>query len=129
MVSRKQAPRREVIEIKKAGDWGDVTYSHVLKCGHTEIRKRASTAPYISCMFCLHERERPAPQTATAAAVDFDFDVIDSLASSEADIVSLKAKLAARFHLPNDAINVQVNGFGQIQFVTVLMTAEEAARL
>jgi hypothetical protein len=79
-------------------------------------------------MFCLHERERPAPKTNTAS-VEFDFDVTDPLSSSEADIVSLKAKLAARFHLPNDAINVQVNAFGQIQFVSVLMTAEEAARL
>lgn len=128
MVSRKQAPRREVLEIKKIGDWGDVTYSHILGCGHIEVRKRASTASHISCMFCLHERERPAPKANTASP-DFDFDVTDTLSSTEADIVSLKAKLAARLQLPNDAINVQVNAFGKVQYVAILMTAEEAARL
>ena len=52
-ISRKAAPRRTILEIIKSGSWGRVEYRHRLECGHTEVRKRASSAPVISCTWCV----------------------------------------------------------------------------
>lgn len=122
MVSRKQAPRREVVEIERVGDWGVVQYLHKLTCGHTEPRKRPSPATHISCMFCLHEQERPAPKGTTVIPI-LEFDTFDSVATAEVQESALKAKIASLLGVPPDAVNVFPN------WVSITLTMEEAARL
>lgn len=122
MVSRKQAPRREVVDIQRVGDWGVVQYLHKLTCGHTEPRKRPSPATHISCMFCLHEQERPAPKGTTVIPV-LEFDTFDSVATAEVQESALKAKIAARLGVSQDAVVIHR------QWVSITLTMEEATRL
>lgn len=73
-------------------------------------------------MFCLHERERPEPKGMTFVPV-IDFDVFDSFATSEVEESSLRAKIAVRFGVTQDAVVIHRGG------VTVVLTMEEAKRL
>lgn len=132
MVSRKQAPRQLVVEVERVGAWGDVTYRHRLACGHVEVRKRPAPADHISCMFCLHERERPAPKTSDAALQwlpETEFVEFDVFSSYETDASRLQASLAAKLGVANNAVNVHVNHAGVVMWVSVVLTAEESARL
>lgn len=128
MVSRKQAPRREVIQIERRGDWGDVRYVHQLSCGHSDVRKRPAPAPHISCLACLHERERPAPEGGQPLSL-LEFDRNDRFAEIEADVSALRARVAARFQIPHDAINVHTDSTGRALWVGIVLTAEEASRI
>ena len=128
MASRKQAPRREVTDVERVGDWGEVLYHHRLSCGHVEVRKRPSPSGVMSCMFCLHERERPASKRVEVEFVEFDGVEFDAFATSESAAVSLQAGVAVRFGVPIDSVRVHMNALGKPLFVTVSLTLGEATR-
>ena len=52
-VNLKKAPQRDVLDIDRIGTWGAVQYFHRLSCGHTEVRKRASSASKLACSWCV----------------------------------------------------------------------------
>lgn len=131
-VNRKKAPRREVLEIERVGEWGAVTYRHRLACGHTDVRKRPAPATHISCVLCQFERDTPrqAPVVATQRMPLLDEDdFVDVLASSDADAARVKAGLAARFGVQADAVDVVVDAVGKLSYVLVFLDAATARRL
>lgn len=134
--SKKSAPRREVIEVIRNGDWGDITYRHRLSCGHVEIRKRPSPAPHIACLACvagklLDQRTPPATPTISFDPL-VDPPATDETLDVEMDINSIRAGLAARFALPADAIDVvfaTIDGTIGLAYATVFLDAAHARRL
>lgn len=135
--SLKAAPRREVLEVVKVGDWGEVIYQHRLSCGHTEARKRQSPASHIACSGCViaREFERNGPpavrQVPVAEPID-DGVVVDDIGSIEIEVQRITAALAKRFQVTSEAIDVAIsaqNGTPEVGYVVVFLDAETAKRL
>lgn len=98
-INKKKAPQKAVVEIVKAGGWGNVTYLHKLECGHTEIRKRHAGSQYIACSGCVMAQEMEATTKQLAQPVYVESAVIydpvaTELASLEQDIGRIRASLA-----------------------------------
>lgn len=133
-LSRKQAPRREIVEVVRVGDWGEVTYRHRLSCGHTEIRKRPSPKTHIACVGCLATREldrRLADLPPSPAGDPLDQIVdspLDDLAAMEIEVAKIKAGIATRFQVPLEAVD-PVAGPDGIAYVVVFLDAPTARRL
>lgn len=123
MASRKQAPRREVLEVERRGDWGAVRYVHKLTCGHSEVRKRPAPASHVACLMCLQESKRPAPR-----GDDWQVEV-DPFATAEAEAARIRATLAARVGVPNEAVSVMMDSFGRVAYVTVFVDGDTARRM
>lgn len=137
--SLKAAPRREVVEIVKIGDWGEVVYSHRLACGHTEIRKRQSPASHIACSGCVVAREfaqnglsRPVVVDAPGLPDDDPDLIVDEFGSLEAEAQRIAAGLAAKFRVSVEAVDVAIsaqNGRADIAYAVVFLDADTARRL
>lgn len=136
--SLKAAPRREVLEVIKVGDWGEVVYHHRLGCGHTETRKRQSSSSHIACSGCVVAREfaqnGPArPLVADAGLEDDDLDLTpDEFGSVEAEAQRVAAGLAARFGISTEAVDVAISARGgraELGYAIVFLDADTAKRL
>jgi hypothetical protein len=136
--SLKAAPRREVLEVIKVGDWGEVVYHHRLTCGHTETRKRQSPASHIACSGCVVAREfaqnGPArPLVADAGLEGDDLDLApDEFGSIEAEAQRVVAGLAAKFGISTDAVDVAISAQGgraELGYAIVFLDAPTARRL
>ena len=141
-MSRKAAPRRAVIEIVKTGSWGRVEYRHRLECGHTEVRKRASSAPAISCMWCVVAEQKGAElqqlaiqQPVRNVMVDVH-DLLDDGFSHDSvvdeDANRMAAGLASNLGIPIDSVDVvieDVEGRLQVQYAVVFLDVRSARRL
>lgn len=139
--SLKAAPRREVLEVVKVGDWGEVVYHHRLSCGHTETRKRQSPAGHIACSGCVIAREfaqngpsgLPGASVGGGAVSVADLDlVVDEFGSVEAEAQRIAAGLAARFGVPVEAVDVAISAQGggsEVAYAVVFLDAPTARRL
>lgn len=136
--SLKAAPRREVLEVVKVGDWGEVVYHHRLACGHTETRKRQSPASHIACSGCVVAREfaQSGPSRVPAAVEeelpDDDSELLfDEFGSVESEAQRVAAGLAAKFGVPTEAVDVSISAIGgrpEIAYAVVFLDAETAKR-
>ena len=136
--SLKAAPRREVLEVERLGDWGEIRYAHTMSCGHVEQRPRR-TAPgrHMACSGCLRAASFStglAPSTPPAAQFDqineHDY-LIDDVAGVEAEIARLRAGLATTFGVPVDAVDVAMTsatGIPEVAYALVFLDADTAKR-
>lgn len=140
-ISRKKAPKRDVIEIVKAGSWGKIEYRHRLSCGHVEARKRVAPAPQMACTWCVVAEEKDqdlrrltAPQPTRQVIVDVA-DIIDDMnadLAGEENASVVQAGLAASLKVPLDAIDVVLEDDGgelRLAYAVVFLTAADARRL
>lgn len=129
-VNKKAAPRQTVVRIERVGSWGRVEYHHILECGHVEVRKRAAPTSVVSCTGCVlaetHEKELAEPKRELPAE---DWDVLASqLAVSEKDAAVLRTRVASKFNVPLDAVDVVMTddeGELRLNCVVILLSAEE----
>ena len=105
-MSRRSAPRREVVRVERFGRHGQIGYRHFLACGHVQVRKR-SHAGAVGCTDC----ETP------------DWD-----ASDELTVQLLTAKVAAHFKAPVEAVDVVASVSG-VQGVRVWLSRDTLRRL
>lgn len=101
-INKKKAPQRAVVEIVKAGGWGNVSYIHKLECGHTEVRKRHAGSKYIACAGCVmaQEMSKTTAEMASARPVfadtaDIHDEMFAALATVEQDLGRTRASLAS----------------------------------
>jgi len=140
-ISRKKAPKRDVIEIVKAGSWGKIEYRHRLSCGHVEVRKRVAPATQMACTWCVVAAEKDedlrrltTPQPTRQVLVDVA-DIIDEMnadLAGEESASTVQAGLAASLRVPLDAIDVVLedeDGELRLSYVVVFLTAADARRL
>jgi len=129
----RRAPKREVVEITRAGAWGQVRYQHKLSCGHIESRPRAASSKTLACAWCLRAEEIDKQiKSLSAPPVQIVPEEEQSLTSFETNVEKLRAGLAAKFSVPVDAVDisiVDVNGQLVIKSGLVFLSANDIARL
>lgn len=135
--SLKKAPRREIVEVRRSGDWGEVEYAHVLACGHQEIRKRKSTKTHIGCLGCLRASEfeeslkkiQPRIEPLEVIAPLPEWTLVEESASSEAEVERLRAAIAAHLGISPDSVDVvtsQQTGKLEVSYVLAFIDAMAA---
>lgn len=143
-VNKKQAPQQDILSIERTGSWGNVEYRHRLVCGHTEVRKRPSSAPKIACALCVIAKEKGVELKALSTAKrpeyvplpDVHDIIVDETVEAEIYAQKLQGALSSSLGCPPDAIDVVMyiddDGVVSIQYVQVFLdlhTAKKIARL
>lgn len=121
-MSRKAAPRREVLDVTRHGDWGDIVWLHTLACGHVTPRKRRAASTHLNCEACLERKDEPG----FALPVD---PVAVKAASAELATAHTQAALAARFGVASDAVQVSLGDDFDIGFALIVLTRDEIRRI
>lgn len=129
----RRAPRRVILSISREGAWGKVKYKHVLECGHTEVRDRASSSPALACAWCLRVGERAKEIDALSRTTRKPYvDASSSLAIDEINISKARAALSSKFNIPLDSVDIassDVNGNFEINYALIFLSAGDVARL
>lgn len=141
-ISRKQAPKRDVVDIAKKGEWGNVSYHHTLSCGHIEIRKRVAPANQMACTWCVVASEKDSelrallqPQPVSSQVIMHVADLIDidnpDIAAEE-DSFRAQGALASALGISSDSINMvleDVDGELQVAYALVFLSSADIRRL
>jgi hypothetical protein len=128
----RKAPRKTVTEIRRSGAWGKVKYEHVLECGHTEIRPRASTAPKIACAWCLRSKTKDLEIKALATPISVNDNHEELFLKTETEIGRVRAQIAHEFKVPLEQVDVVAtdeNGITKINFVKVFLSSADVRRI
>jgi hypothetical protein len=107
---RRKSPVRKIESVTRVGIWGTYAYAHVLSCGHTAYRKRASLKA-LKCEKCY---EPPA-----------DFE-------NEVEVQVCKLNLASSLGCSPEDVNLNIdatNGPLRLQGAVVWLSAEQVQRL
>ena len=134
-VNRKSAPRQKVVSIERIGSWGRVEYHHHLACGHTAIRKRASTTEVLACDGCVlaeEHRTNLAKQAGSGADDDIYDPLHTEIAITEKDTAIIKAGLVAKFEVPPEAVDIVLGddeGVLRLQYAVILLSADEIQQI
>lgn len=135
-MGKRQAPKREIKEIRRTGAWGKIQYEHILECGHTERLPRASRAIRIACSWCVKAEQKDAelralvPQVRTIADDFDDFD--DDLSSDEIEVSRTRASLASILGIPLEAVEVvaiATRGVLEIRSAYIFMSASDIRKI
>ena len=122
----RRAPRRDVVEIRRVGGWGAVTY-------HIEQRPRATTATKLACVWCLRAEKVESTMASLAIAQPRNtFIDDDELASIETETQMMKASLSAHFGIPIDAVDVVMTddaGNLRMRYATIFLTERDVRRI
>jgi hypothetical protein len=134
MEGRRQAPKRAVKEIRRVGTHGNVRYEHVLECGHSEYKPRASRAERIACLWCVKAEEKEEEMKSFTAPTPSIFAeyVDDHSASSEIQLSRVRASLASIMKVPLEAIEIVASenrGVLEIKAAYVFLSAGDISRL
>jgi hypothetical protein len=103
-----------VLSIERTGSWGKVEYRHRLTCGHTEVRKRPSSAPKIACALCVVAEAKAVELRALTQPRKHELEplpdspdvVADDIAEAELEIQKLRGALASFLSCSPEAIDV-----------------------
>jgi hypothetical protein len=124
----RRSPRKEIVQIKKVGTWGNIEYHHVLSCGHIEIRPRASRAPKLACAWCLRAESKEQEMLALVQAPLRVREEVNT-ANYEHDVQSLRASISNALKVNIEAVDIVVKDVGgklEVQHVLVFLSAYEA---
>ena len=134
MEGRRQAPKRAVTEIRRVGTWGNVRYEHVLECGHSEYKPRASRADKLACMWCvkaIEKEEEMKSFTAPPPSIFVEYED-DNSASSEIHLGRVRASLSSVMKVPLEAIEIvasQNRGVLEIKAAYIFLSAGDISRI
>lgn len=127
----RKAPRRKVVSVKKAGEWGSLVYEHTLNCGHIEIRKRKSPTNVLACAGCYRagefQKEMGFLNRTSVQPIDEEDDV-----TIESRINEIRASIASRFNVPLEAVDIASSissGGLVVQYATVFLSSSDVARI
>ncbi len=125
----RKAPRKKVISIKKIGEWGDISYEHLLSCGHVEVRPRKASTKALACAWCFKSVNmgRELLQLGHSSS-----PYEEDSPSDEFRINSIRASVAARFNVSLDSVDIistVESGELKIQYATVFLSSLDVARI
>ena len=114
------------------GIHGSVKYHHLLECGHTEIRTRASRAPKLGCAWCFRtvEKERDVGAVTLSSTMTLDYDEI--LSQNEVHVARLRGSLASALGVPAEAVDLVVTERGAeltVESAVVFLSPGDIERL
>jgi|LauGreDrversion4_2_1035121.scaffolds.fasta_scaffold01805_7 hypothetical protein len=128
----RKAPRKKILEIRKTGTWGNVQYVHILECGHSENRARASSAKELACVMCLRMKAKEIEMTSLSNPSVFDESYDTNVNIKETRAQMIRAGIASSLKISHEAIDVvmrDVNGNLEISSVVLFLSATEASRI
>lgn len=128
----RKAPRREVVDIRRVGGWGQVKYHHVLSCGHIETRPRASSSPKLACVDCLRTEKLVSEMKAIPAPTRVQVASDDEMASLETEVSIMRATIATRFGVPIESVDLVTTddaGILRVRYATVFLTEKDVTRV
>lgn len=115
---------------------------HLLDCGHTEKRKRASQSKFLSCAWCVIAEQTDSEMKSLLTAnkikpaIQADDDLVDefgsSLAVTERMIGQLRAEVSSKYEVPIDAVDIVVSdedGQSELSYAVIFIPATELANL
>lgn len=138
MVNKKSAPQQEIVEIERVGNYGKVEYRHRLVCGHTEVRKRASSAPKVACTKCVigsdFAKELKSLTIVPSPNFDEEWFFESNDGAEEIDVAKLKAGLVAVLGCEHEAVEIvsevdEDDGLLKARYVTIFLDVETAKNL
>lgn len=128
----RQSPRRKIVEIRRSGAWGKVKYEHILECGHSEIRTRASTAPKIACAWCLRLKFKQIEIKALGTPQPINDSLDEMFLKTETEIGRIRAQISHEFKVPLEQVDVvatDINGSTKINYVKVFLSPIDVRRI
>ena len=125
----RKSPRKKVISVKKVGAWGNVSYEHLLSCGHVEIRPRKASTKALACAWCFKSVNMGKQMLQLGSATSY---MEEDSSSEEFRINSIKASIAAKFNVSLDSVDV-VSAFEnqelKIQYATVFLSSLDVGKI
>ena len=125
----RKSPRKKVISVKKVGAWGDVSYEHLLSCGHVETRPRKASTKALACAWCFKSVNMGKQMLQLGSATSY---IEEDSSSEEFRINSIKASIAAKFNVSLDSVDV-VSAFEnqelKIQYATVFLSSIDVGKI
>lgn len=125
----RKSPRKKVISVKKVGAWGNVSYEHLLSCGHVEIRPRKASTKALACAWCFKSVNMGKQMLQLNSATSY---MEEDSSSEEFRINSIKASIAAKFNVSLDSVDV-VSAFEnqelKIQYATVFLSSLDVGKI
>jgi hypothetical protein len=133
-MGKRQAPKREIKEIRRVGVWGKTHYEHILECGHTERLPRASRAVRIACSWCVKAQEKDEELRSLVPQVRSITDEYedDDLSSDEIEISRTRASLASILGIPLEAVEIVATdsrGVLEIRSAYIFMSASDIRKV
>jgi hypothetical protein len=129
----RRAPKRQVVDITRTGAWGQVRYIHKLSCGHSESKPRAATTSSLACAWCLRAEQKNLEIKALSSPSTISpIKEEQSLSAFETGVDKMRAAIASRFSIPQDAVDITVideNGELIIKSAVVFLSSLDVARL
>jgi hypothetical protein len=125
----RKSPRKKVISVKKVGAWGNVSYEHLLSCGHVETRPRKASTKALACAWCFKSVNMGKQMLQLGSATSY---MEEDSSSEEFRINSIKASIAAKFNVSLDSVDV-VSAFEnqelKIQYATVFLSSLDVGKI
>jgi hypothetical protein len=126
----RKAPRKKVISVTRVGEWGNVSYEHLLSCGHIEVRPRKAGTNALACAWCFKSTNLGKELLQLGAPLSPYAD--EDSSSDESRINDIRASIAARFNVSLesvDVVSVVENNELKIQYATVFLSSLEVGRI
>jgi hypothetical protein len=125
----RKSPRKKVISVKRVGAWGDVSYEHLLSCGHVETRPRKASTKALACAWCFKSLNMGKQLLQLGSGTAY---IEEDSSSDESRINSIKASIAARFSVSLESVDVVStleNSELKIQYATVFLSSVDVGRI
>jgi hypothetical protein len=126
----RKSPRRKIKSIERIGTWGNLKYHHLLECGHTEVRPRASSAPKLACAWCLRVEDKKDELSLLAPVNNRSDENFDEMFIKQLDNESrVRAEISKRLQVPVDAIDVTIDEITGIRAARVFFSPSDVSRM
>jgi hypothetical protein len=125
----RKSPRKKVISVKKVGAWGNVSYEHLLSCGHVEARPRKASTKALACAWCFKSVNMGKQMMQLGSSVSY---MEEDSSSEESNINSIRASIAAKFNVSLESVDVISTFENQelkIQYATVFLSSLDVGRI
>ena len=126
----RKSPRRKIKSIERIGTWGNLKYHHLLECGHTEVRARASAATKLACAWCLRVEDKKDELLLLTPSPYQSDENFDEMFIKQLDNESrVRAEIAKRLQVPVDAIDVTIDEISGIRAARVFFSPSDVSRM
>ena len=125
----RKSPRKKVISVKKVGAGGNVSYEHLLSCGHVEARPRKASTKSLACAWCFKSVNMGKQMMQLGSSVSY---MEEDSSSEESNINSIRASIAAKFNVSLESVDVISTFENQelkIQYATVFLSSLDVGRI